>query len=648
MLSSLEIRARNARCLSVLLSCLDLEGRPESTSERTPFADSEADRMARALRNRGQPARAVTVDPQSLRSVAKPTLLLLHTGEARVLLQVARDDAWLEDGVGNKTRCALPHLSAQSELVLELAPRLSPAVRTFARVAARLLAERTSLAQTLAVSGLLIGASLVVPRLVGLGMDTALAFGARQMLLSIVGGIVLMQLSALWLAFLRQRIATGMEARLVHTLCRESFERTVRLPYSTLVARSLGSTMQAHQSTETVARAVTSLLVMPALDGLAALVYAAALCSTAPSVALPVLGAAGLCALAAAAWAAQGAHVRDEELACAEKEHARLHEMLAAMTTLKVLGAEQIGVMRWLGPMLDHRIANLSRGLLETRQALSARALQQAVGVGTFVWGAHACLHGEVSVGTFLTVAVLADAFAGAIVRVATILAPAWAIGREVSRIDTALAGAVESSTLASEAPLPEADAVVFDDVWFRYDDESPWLLAGVSFRVAWAEQHPLLGASGSGKTTTLRLIAGLLRPTRGTVRVMGRDPAKVRDHIAYLPQDARLSAGSILHNLRTFSGADHGDVMRAAMRTGLSAWVSTLPMGFETVVPALGGTLSGGQRQWIALTAAVASRRKLLLLDEAWSQLDRLTRARLRSALAFEGRTVISVAHES
>ncbi len=650
--SRLDIRVQNGRCLSVLLSCLGVEttvtAATPTPTEVGASRESEAERLARTLRRAGQPARAVTADAQSLRSVSTPTLVLLQTGEARLLLGVSGEHAWLEDSSGQKTRCPVQRLSERIELVLELAPRLAPSLNTFSRLLTSLFSERTSVAQLLAVSWLLIGASLLVPRLVGLAMDSALAFGARRMLLSIVCGIVLTQLSATWFAWLRQRISITLEARMVHAMARDAFERAVRLPYATLVTRSLGATLQTQQSTEAVARAATSVLVLPALDTMAALVYGSALCATSLSVALPVMGAAGLCAMATAVWAAQGAHMRDAELSCAENEHARLHEMLAAMTTFKALGAERVGVLRWLEPMLDHRLANLTRGLIETRQILSARFLQQAVGIGTFVWGAYACLRGEVSVGTFLAVAVFADAFASSVVRVASVLAPAWALRREVSHVDQALLGAAAYPEQAVEAPLPEADAVVFEDVWFRYDDESPWLLSGVSFRVQRGEQYPLAGTSGSGKTTNLRLIAGLLRPIRGTVRVMGRDPAAVRDHIAYLPQDARLCAGSILHNLRMFSGAEHGDVMRAATRTGLSAWVSTLPMGFETVVPALGGTLSGGQRQWIALTSAVASRRSLLLLDEAWSQLDRLTRARLRSSLAFEGRTVISVAHEN
>src|SRR5690606_18098701 len=109
---------------------------------------------------------------------------------------------------------------------------------------------------------------------------------------------------------------------------------------------------------------------------------------------------------------------------------------------------------------------------------------------------------------------------------------------------------------LGSERPLASGDAIVMNDVWFRYGPDQPWILQGYNLRVGAGEQLTLRSASGSGKTTILRLIAGLYQPERGTVSVFGRDPAKARGHIAYLPQQAHLFAGSLLHNLRMLSGA--------------------------------------------------------------------------------------------
>lgn len=95
--------------------------------------------------------------------------------------------------------------------------------------------------------------------------------------------------------------------------------------------------------------------------------------------------------------------------------------------------------------------------------------------------------------------------------------------------------------TVSNPAERGDPDAVVLENVWFRYAPHEPWVLKDYCLRVARGEKLHLEGASGTGKTTVLRLIAGLLRPERGSVRVFGDDPACAAPRIAYLPQQIYL-----------------------------------------------------------------------------------------------------------
>jgi ABC-type bacteriocin/lantibiotic exporter with double-glycine peptidase domain len=158
-----------------------------------------------------------------------------------------------------------------------------------------------------------------------------------------------------------------------------------------------------------------------------------------------------------------------------------------------------------------------------------------------------------------------------------------------------------------------------------------------------------LRGESGAGKTTLLRLASGLLTPDEGKVRVFGRTPREAAGHIAYLPQDATLFEGTIESNLRWIAQTVPVDIIAASRATGLDEWIRSLPMGYATRVPPGGGNLSGGQRQWILITAALANPRPLLLLDEPLAQIDRATRqVILRSGLFTRGgRTVVMITHE-
>jgi len=197
-----------------------------------------------------------------------------------------------------------------------------------------------------------------------------------------------------------------------------------------------------------------------------------------------------------------------------------------------------------------------------------------------------------------------------------------------------------------SRTTIEGAAEVVIEDVWFRYDDDAPWVLSGYSATIAPGEMLRLSSASGSGKTTLLRLVAGLYEPARGSIRINGIDAARAGG-VAYLPQFPHIFGGTLLDNLRIFSGdAPLDRILRIAVDTGLDEWARTMPMAYDTVLATNGGNVSGGQRQLITLTAVLASDHPLLLLDEPMANLDRAIADRVRRVAARERKTIIYAEH--
>ncbi|HSO40227.1 MAG TPA: ATP-binding cassette domain-containing protein, partial [Labilithrix sp.] len=197
--------------------------------------------------------------------------------------------------------------------------------------------------------------------------------------------------------------------------------------------------------------------------------------------------------------------------------------------------------------------------------------------------------------------------------------------------------------------PQTSAPAVVLRDVWFRYDEASPWVLNGLDLTVKAGETVLLSWPSGGGKSTLLRVLSGLLAPSRGDALIFGLEAQKARQLITYIPQQAMLFPSSVLENLRLLSGGARLErIMEAAEATGLSEIVAGWPMGFETVVSLGASNVSSGQRQLVLYTAAVASETPLVLLDEALAHVDLARRARLGTASLFHGRTVIAVVHDA
>jgi ATP-binding cassette, subfamily B, bacterial PglK len=194
------------------------------------------------------------------------------------------------------------------------------------------------------------------------------------------------------------------------------------------------------------------------------------------------------------------------------------------------------------------------------------------------------------------------------------------------------------------------------NDVSFRYADDRPWALRGVSLCIPPQSTVGIVGANGSGKTTLVDLIAGLLVPATGYVEVAGTaldedNRAAWQAHVAYVPQNIFLLDASIAQNIALGVAApdiDRGRLLEAARLAQLDELITALPLGFEHRVGERGVKLSGGQRQRIGIARALYRAASVLLLDEATNALDGLTERELMATLRrLRGRyTTILIAH--
>jgi ATP-binding cassette subfamily B protein RaxB len=210
-------------------------------------------------------------------------------------------------------------------------------------------------------------------------------------------------------------------------------------------------------------------------------------------------------------------------------------------------------------------------------------------------------------------------------------------------------------------APEPESPPAAADEiepslelraVSFRYSDMEPFVLLNCSFTVAPGESVAIVGASGGGKTTLVKLMLGLLVPTDGQVLAGGIDIQKLgidryRKLVGTVMQDDQLFAGSIADNIGFFDPApDQGAVERCARMAAVHDDICAMPMGYNTLIGDMGAALSGGQKQRILLARALYKQPRILFLDEATSALDVAKERAVNEAVRSLRLTRVIIAH--
>lgn len=339
---------------------------------------------------------------------------------------------------------------------------------------------------------------------------------------------------------------------------------------------------------------------------------------------------------------------------------------LGGIATIRAFVAEEREARRIDELSEDYRDAN--RRAIKVSSAfvpLIRMAILAAFAI-TLLVGGKAAIEGTLAVGLFSTLVFMTQRLLWPLTRMGEVMDLYQRAAASVTRILDLLAITPGIRPGAAELALPVKGAVRFRDVNFAYGatvaafgdeaDRSPPtpVLSGFDLDIAPGETHALVGTTGAGKSTVLKLLLRFYEPTGGTISIDGVDTselgfASLRGAIGYVSQDAFLFDGTVAENLAYGRpDAPREELARAAALAEAADFIRALPQGFDTRVGERGQKLSGGQRQRLSIARAIVADPAILVLDEATSAVDNETEAAIQRSLAKVSaeRTTLIIAH--
>lgn len=311
------------------------------------------------------------------------------------------------------------------------------------------------------------------------------------------------------------------------------------------------------------------------------------------------------------------------------------------------------GLARWAAGHQGALEAQSQAGRAHATLAALGRGLRQGVQVAMLGLGAWLVVAEHASPGIMLAATVLV----GRALQPVDHLIAGWKALLDVRAAWRRLSAAPAEPQAAAAVRLPRPRGELrLERVCLRGAADAAPIIKSVSLVLPAGECLGLVGPSGAGKTSLLRLMLGLREPQLGCVRLDGTDlaawPAEQRAvAVGYLPQDGALFDGSVAQNIARLGPVDSDRVLRAARRAGVHELIARLPQAYETTIGADGMRLSGGQRQRIALARALYGDPALVVLDEPDAGLDAEGEQALDAALQAlkaDGVTVVLVSHRT
>lgn len=609
--------------------------------------------------------RPLRLDPERLADLALPAILHWDLNHFVVLARIERGPRRprfhvRDPAVGAVVLSAADLSRHFTGVALELVPaerfRRTPeqAPLRITQLWSRIVGLPATLGQVGFLSVLLQVFAFAGPFYLQLAVDTAIPTFDADFLLALAGGFAGMTVLSLATSALRDLILLKLGSALGYQLVANLFRQLMHLPLGYFERRHTGDVISRFDSTQPITDLLSHGLIQALVDGVMALGTLALMLYYSPLLAGLAIGALVLAVLARVAWFGSLQLANANVISARAAESSTMIETVRGMAAIKLFAREGDRQRFWQNKRADVVNAQIRMGRIQVWFDAANAAVLGLENVLFVYLAAKMTISAQFTVGMIFAFQSYKGQFLGAAMR----LVGQWVQWRlldvHLTRIaDIALTPAEPRGPgLAGAGKPPLRGAIELRDVHFGYGYGEKPVLSGVNLRIDPGESVALVGPSGGGKSTLLKLMLGLYPPTRGEVLIDG-EPLhrfglqRYRRQIGAVLQDDVLYAGSLAENIAFFDAElDMDRVQEVAKLACIHAEIMAMPMGYESLVGDMGSTLSGGQKQRVLLARALYAEPKVLFLDEGTAHLDVATEAAVNAALAGLGITRVIVAH--
>lgn len=610
----------------------------------------------------GLSARVLKLDLGQLAKVKKPAILHWNFNHFVTLASVSSKGIVIHDPAKGRLKLDWSQVSeCFTGITIELVPatdfvqkdeRIRMPLRDFI---GRVDGLWTSLSKIFFIAILLQILLLISPYYIRVVIDQGILAEQADFLWSVFIGFLLVLLLSTFAQTLKSAAIMYLDKSLSFQVKANIQRHLLHLPLSFFENRHVGDIKSRFEAFNEVQRLISRGFITALVDGLLSITTILIMFHYQASLALVALSFLAFAYLMRFVLTNKENEYLEQSLTSHAKENSHFIETLRAILPIKCFAKENNRLSSWMNLYADTLNNNIQREkLIITADVLQDITTKIEYLVIVLI-GAHLILDNSLSLGMFLAFLAYRQLFADSAQSLLDNLLRFRIAGTYLRRMSDIVMQKPEQDHEVISLPFDTIKGELeVKNFSFRYSDSFPWLYQNLNFQVAAGESVVIVGRSGLGKTTLLKLMTGLIQPQQGSLLLDGHPVRNIgfrqfRRLCATVMQNDQLLNGSLLENITFFEPNPDVELVKEAIR-GAAIWdeIQAMPMGLHSQVGDLGSSLSGGQKQRILLARAFYAKPKILFLDEATSHLDSATEHQVNQYLKQKRITRVSVAHRS